>query len=276
MGRKTSWLLGAAVLLTAVPAVAQQPEPTQSQSPDAASTPDAAEPQAPVYDPVERTNRGLYALHRRIDRSVSRPVARGYVAVTPRPVRRGVRNVLNNLGEPVTFINDVLQGQFVRAGETATRFVTNSTVGVLGLFDVAAKAGVPIHYEDFGQTLGAYGVPPGPYVFIPVLGPSNLRDIGGHLADVSINPVNHATFEGDTLARSGAFALNAVDGRAAVDDGLRLLEESATDEYATFRSLHSQNRRAQIANGVTDVQALPEFEAPPAPAPTATPQGRRR
>jgi phospholipid-binding lipoprotein MlaA len=266
------------------PALAQQPPVPAATAPASAST----APQSPVYDPWERTNRGLFSVHKGVDRAVLGPGARAYKAVTPPPVRRGVRNVFNNLGEPITFINDVLQGQPTRAGKTAARFVTNTTVGVLGVFDVASSAGLPIHYEDFGQTLAVYGVKPGPYVFIPVLGPSNLRDVGGRVLDTAANPVNYARFENSRKVKTGLYVLNGVDARAAADANLRELERTATDEYATIRSLHSQNRNAEIANGrlgAADVQALPEFEAPPPPPETRpipprprpeTPRRRRR
>lgn len=260
-------LAGAAFAALASPALAQQQSGTLMVQPAAPlATGPQAGPQAAVHDPWERTNRGLFAVHKGLDRAVIGPGARAYKAVTPTPVRQGVRNVFNNLGEPLTFINDVLQGQPTRAGKTAARFVTNTTVGVLGVFDVAGKAGLPVHYEDFGQTLAVYGVKPGPYVFIPVLGPSNLRDVGGRVLDTAANPVNHPTFENSREVKTGLYVLNGVDARAAADTTVRELERSATDEYVTYRSLYAQNRRAEIANGRMDaqsVQELPDFEAPP-------------
>jgi phospholipid-binding lipoprotein MlaA len=228
-------------------------------------------------DPLERTNRALFNVHQSLDRNVVRPVAQGYKAVTTAPVRKGVRNVLNNLGEPITFINDVLQGQAVRAGQTATRFVANSTVGVLGVFDVATAAGVPGHEEDFGQTLAVYGVKPGPYIFVPVLGPTNARDLTGRVVDVVINPINALDFEGATAFRGSAGVVNGVDARASADAELQRLEVTATDAYATYRSLYAQNRAARIANGESDVESLPEFvDYAPEPAPAATPRSVRR
>jgi phospholipid-binding lipoprotein MlaA len=229
-------------------------------------------------DPYERTNRSLFAMHQSIDRGVIAPVARGYKAVTPEPVRKGLRNFLNNLGEPVTFINQVLQGRAVPAGETATRFVANSTVGVLGMFDVAKAAGVPRHEEDFGQTLATYGVQPGPYLFVPVVGPTNARDLSGRVVDIALNPVNAVGFEGSAAFRSGAVLVNGVDARAAADAEIQRLQASATDPYATYRSLYAQNRQARINNGEANVDALPEFEdfAPPPPSESETPGRRRR
>ncbi len=234
--------------------------------------------QAAVYDPIEGTNRSLFGVHQSIDRNIVGPVARGYKAVTPQPVRKGVRNVLNNLGEPVTFVNDVLQGRPTRAGETATRFVANSTVGVLGVFDVATGLGVQRHDEDFGQTLGVWGVKPGPYVFIPVLGPTNARDLTGRVVDVLLNPINALEFDGARAARTTAAVTNGVDARARADDEVSRLNASATDPYATYRSLYAQNRAARIANGEGSVQELPDFENVPVgpPPQPATPRRRRR
>lgn len=213
-----------------------------------------------AYDPFERTNRGLFELHQQIDRTVVRPVAQGYKAVTPPPVRNGLRNVLNNLGEPVTFINDLLQGRPVRAAETATRFVANTTIGVLGVFDVATAAGVPAHDEDFGQTLATYGVGPGPYLFVPVVGPTNARDLGGQLVDIAMNPVNAIALENGAAVRSGAAVLNGVDARARAEPELQRVQGAATDPYATYRSIYAQTREGRIANGATDVGALPDFD----------------
>ena len=257
----------AAGVLLAGPVLAQ---PAPQLAAAAAPAPAVAE----IADPWENTNRRLFAVHKGLDRTVVGPVARGYKAVTPQPVRRGVRNVLNNLGEPVTFVNDVLQGQFGRAGKTATRFVANSTVGVLGVFDVAGAAGLPIHYEDFGQTMAVYGAKPGPYLFIPLLGPTSVRDAGGRVVDSVAHPVGQLE-SGAAIVGYGN-GVNAVDSRATYDPEVRRLEQSATDEYATYRSLYAQNRRAEIANGQTDVADLPEFEAPPPDPRPATPRRRRR
>lgn len=266
--------IAAALTLLGGGACAQAVSP--AADPAAAAAQDA--PQAVVYDPIEGTNRGLFGVHQSLDRNVLGPVARGYKAVTPSPVRRGVRNVLDNLGEPVTFINDVLQGRPSRAGETATRFMTNSTVGVLGVFDVAGGLGVERHDEDFGQTLGVWGVRPGPYIFVPVIGPTNARDLTGRVVDIALNPINALDFDGAGAARTTATVVNGVDARAAADEQLAALNASATDPYATYRSLYAQNRAARIANGEGDVQALPEFEnvPTPSPPPPATPRRRRR
>ncbi len=134
-------------------------------------------------DPLEPFNRQMFGVHQVIDRNVLRPATVAY-RVLPDPVRSSVRNVLNNLRTPVVLLNDMLQGQPVRGGDTLGRFVINTTLGLGGLFDVAdTYFGVPVHYEDFGQTLATFGVGEGPFLFIPVLGPSNPRDLTGAIVD---------------------------------------------------------------------------------------------
>jgi len=222
----------------------------------------ATEQTQPDYDPWEGMNRKLFQVNKRLDKAVIRPLALGYKAVLPSPVRTGVRNVINNIGEPLTFVNDVLELRFANASRTFTRFGVNSTVGVLGLFDVAGKLGVPIHYADFGETLGRYGVPQGPYVYIPVLGPSSVRDGAGRIVDVYTGLLNlhelHVTY-GERLAVT---VVDGVDTRAELDGDLVELQRTATDEYASQRSLYLQHRQSLVTSQSTAVQQLPDFDAP--------------
>lgn len=225
-------------------------------------------------DPLEPLNRGLYAVHRQLDRFLIRPVMLVYVGVTPDPVRAGLRNVVGNLGEPITFVNDVLTVRPRRAGRTVTRFATNSTIGVAGLFDLAKDAGFPRHTSDFGQTLALYGVGPGPYLFIPVLGPSSLRDTTGRVADSFADPVNMFHFDGDTAVRFGRPAVYGLELRSTFDSDIQALDTTATDPYVTLRSAYMQNRQSFISDGQVDVDALPSFTPePPAPAPGPGPVG---
>lgn len=223
---------------------------------------------ARTNDPLEGLNRGLYAIHRGVDRVVLRPAAKIYLAVVPRPLRRGVHNVILNLGEPLTVVNDLLQLKIGKAATATTRFAANSTVGVFGLFDVASRAGLPYHAADFGQTLGRYGVPSGPYIFIPVLGPSTVRDAGGRLVDINIDPVRKVHFDGERTFRTTRVVVGALDTRALYDKDLDELERSATDPYVTMRSAYLQNRQSFISGGQVDVQSLPSFGPEPAPAPS--------
>ena len=224
----------------------------------------------PAYDPWEPMNRFLFRANRRLDKALIRPLALGYKSVLPSPVRTGVRNVINNIGEPLTFVNDVLELRLPNAGRTATRFAVNSTIGVLGVFDVAGTMGAPIHYADFGETLGRYGVPPGPYLYLPILGPSSLRDGAGRIVDVYTGLLNlhdlHVTY-GERLAVT---AVDGLDTRAELDGDLAALQRTATDEYASQRSLYLQHRQSLVTNQQTSVQQLPDFDAPTA-GPSASP-----
>jgi phospholipid-binding lipoprotein MlaA len=259
--------LGCVVLATASTAAAQAVDSAPVKPPPAA------------HDPFERLNRLLYRSNKRLDHAVIRPLAMGYQAVVPKPARRGIRNVLDNLGEPLTFVNDVLQLHPKRAGTTFARFTLNSTLGVGGLFDVATPMKLPVHYEDFGQTLGRWGVGPGPYLFIPLVGPSNLRDGFGRIADWQVTPLAIPSWQVTDTERLGVTALDAIDTRATLDPQITATEKTATDDYATVRSAYEQNRASEIADGQTKVEELPDFDSPPppttsdAPPPSTPPQG---
>lgn len=220
-----------------------------------ATRPPASDPEAlaefkQTNDPAEPTNRRLYAVHQGIDSYVLRPVAVGYRAVVPAPIRTGVRNVLGNLRTPVILANDMLQGEPRRAGDTLGRFVINSTLGIGGIFDVAASQfGVRGHAEDYGQTLARWGVGEGPYVFVPVLGPSNPRDLVGFGLGILGDPLTWvgqgAVVSGLTYGRTGA---TVVDTREGLIEPLDDLERSSLDSYATLRSVYRQRRAVEISN----------------------------
>jgi phospholipid-binding lipoprotein MlaA len=225
-----------------------------------------------IRDPFEGWNRGVYGFNKGLDRAIVRPAAMGYRRALPREAREGVHNVLANLGAPVIFFNDVLQVQPHPAGETAVRFAVNTTVGLLGVFDVASQMGIYRHRADFGQTLGRYGVGAGPYVYLPVFGPSSVRDTVGLLVNTAMDPLNYARYDGDTAVKLTVIGTNALDTRVRLDRDLMELERSATDPYAATRSVWIQNRRAFIrGDQPEDVQALPDFtpDAPAAPAGTS-------
>ena len=221
-------------------------------------------------DPLEPLNRGLYAVHRVLDRVVIRPVMLVYVGVLPTPVRAGLSNVAGNLGEPITFVNDVLQVRPRRAGRTLTRFATNSTIGLGGVFDLAKDAGFPRRPSDFGQTLAVYGVGPGPFLFIPGLGPSSVRDMTGRVVDSFADPVNMVHFDGDTAVRIGRPVVTGLELRHVFDADIQALDTTATDPYVTLRSAYLQNRQSFVREGVVDVEALPSFTPEP-PEPAAQP-----
>lgn len=215
-----------------------------------------------VYDPWQGFNRPSFAFSMGVDRAVLRPVSQGYRAITPRPVRSGVTNVLNNLGEPSTVINDVAQGKLKRAGRATSRFAINSTIGLLGLFDVAAQMGLKPHDSDFGQTLGRYGAQPGPYLYVPVMGPFVLRDGLGRIVDVLTDPASIVGGGIDTTFGATRTGLTIVDVRTRAEPAFRALED-ATDPYATARSAYVQHRAFVVQNATGEAADLPDFDSPP-------------
>ncbi len=223
-----------------------------------------------VYDPLEGTNRRLFSVHEAIDGAVLEPVARGYRAITPSPVRSGVTNFLRNLKSPVVLANDLLQGEVGRAGVTVARFGLNTTVGVLGLFDPATGVGLERHDEDFGQTLAVWGVDSGPYLFIPVLGPTNLRDGLGQIVDWAFDPLTYSEFDGDQAFRTTRTVATGLSTRESLLEVVDDVRANSVDPYTSFRSSYDLLRQSQIRNGPADVQDLPEFEEIPAAEEPAT------
>jgi phospholipid-binding lipoprotein MlaA len=227
----------------------------------------------PSYDPWEGFNRAMFGVHRAVDNAVLEPVARGYRAITPRPVRGGVRNFLRNLNAPVIFANDLLQGEFKRAGSTAGRFAINSTVGIAGILDPATSIGLERHDEDFGQTLAVWGVPSGPYLFLPLLGPSNIRDSAGRGVDIALDPITWSDFDEIDTFRASRTVLGAISAREGLLDPIDAIEAQGGDLYITYRSAYEVSREAAIQNGRTDVQDLPDFEMIDENPETQTPDG---
>jgi phospholipid-binding lipoprotein MlaA len=208
-------------------------------------------------DPLEPTNRVFYAINDGIDVVVLRPLALAYRHVVPAVVRDHAHNVLANLGEPVALGNDMLQGKPRRAGDTLMRFVVNSTVGVAGVFDVATGWGWPDHDSDGGITFAVWGAPAGPFLYLPILGPSNPRDAAGFGFDFLLDPL---TWIGGTPARDvgyGRLGVGALDARERVLDQLDRVKAEALDPYATIRSLARQHRQSQIDNARDDTRATP-------------------
>ncbi|MBT5158084.1 MAG: VacJ family lipoprotein [Rhodobiaceae bacterium] len=209
-------------------------------------------------DPYESFNRKMFAVEQTLDAYVLEPVAKGYLYV-PQPVRRSFRNFLNNLISPVTLANDLFQGEMARASTTALRLGINTVVGIGGLFDPATRLGLERHEEDFGQTLATYGVKPGPYLYIPLLGPSPPRDLFGWGFDWLFDPVTYTGSDSLTgpIVR---YTLDGVDARAANMGIIDEIERSSIDFYATVRSLYRQNRESEINNGVTNIDDLPDID----------------
>lgn len=201
-------------------------------------------------DPIEPFNRSMFAVHQGIDRIILRPVAVAYRDVVPQPLRTGIRNVLGNLRTPVILANDMLQGEPRRAGDTLGRFLINSTLGIGGIFDVASSQfGVKGHTEDYGQTLAVWGVGEGAYLFIPVIGPSNPRDLTGFGLGIASDPLTWVgqgvTVDVLTGTRTG---LTVVDTRESLIEVLDIVNKESLDPYATLRSAYRQRRNAEIRN----------------------------
>lgn len=197
-------------------------------------------------DPAEGVNRALFSIHQVLDRYLFRPVALAYKTVIPKIVRRGIRHVISNLTEPVVFVNDVLQLKPKRAVRTFTRFAVNSSLGIGGVLDVAKAGALPHRANGFGNTLARYGVGPGPYLFLPLVGPTDLRDLIGGQADGLVLPVAVGyPFDSREYIIPRA-VLGGLDARAEADADLKILLGGAADPYATLRSVYLQNRAAEI------------------------------
>jgi phospholipid-binding lipoprotein MlaA len=200
-------------------------------------------------DPFENANRKIFAFNQFVDRNAIVPVAKAYRAALPDPVRDSLRDFLNNLREPLVFVNDTLQGQFDRAGKDVARFVVNSTIGMAGTVDVMGRWGVPYHEEDLGITLGAWGVPEGPYLVVPILGPSTPRDLGGQVAEGFGDPWNQLVTGNPWTLYWIPFVrglVSGIDQRSRYIDTLADIERTSLDYYATIRSLYRQRRAALI------------------------------
>jgi len=211
-------------------------------------------------DPLEPVNRIVFTFNTVADKVVLEPVAKTYQAVTPKPARKGIRNFLDNLQSPVILANDLLQGKWKRAAKTTARFAINSTVGIGGVLDVAKSAGLEMHYEDFGQTLATKGVPAGPYLILPLFGPTNARDLIGLSVDLTLSPLSFTRFKGKQSFGRARLALNTIDRRAETLQQIEIIRKNTPDEYVSIRSYYEQIRKDAIADGVVDIHDLPDFD----------------
>lgn len=208
-------------------------------------------------DPYEATNRAVFDFNMTVDRLALRPTAEHYNATLPEFARDGVHNLLDTLQQPIVLANDVLQGAPGRAKETASRFLLNATLGVGGLVDVASRLGFGEHEEDFGQTLAVWGVGDGPFVMLPLLGPSNPRDTAGLGVDVALDPTKYIQIKRHVLWSGARLYGTVLDVRARNIEVLDGIERDSLDFYATVRSLYRQHRASEIRNG------MPEPAEPP-------------
>ena len=218
-------------------------------------------------DPLEPLNRKIFALNLALDHAVFRPVAKAYVFVVPEDGRTAVHNVLDNLKEPTVFFDNILQGEFKRAGITLGRFAMNSTVGLAGIFDIATRNGIERQPADFGQTLYVWGIKSGPYLILPVFGPSNPRDAIGQGVDSYADPFTvWANDHGVTELTTARLLVGGVDDRARVLDILDDLEKNSVDFYAQMRSLAQQNRAAELNHGTAPTATPNLYNDPGSPA----------
>ncbi|TLX56507.1 VacJ family lipoprotein [Stutzerimonas nosocomialis] len=202
--------------------------------------------QAAEEDPWEGVNRAVFAFNDTVDTYTLKPLARGYQAVTPQFLEDGIGNVFSNLGDVVVLTNNLLQGKVRDAGVDTSRILFNTTFGVLGFFDVASRMGLQKNDEDFGQTLGAWGLGSGPYVVLPLLGPSSVRDTFGRVPDSFLQPypyIDHVPTRNVTLA------VNTVDTRAGLLQTERMIQG---DRYIFVRNAYLQNREFRVNDGVVE------------------------
>lgn len=224
-------------------------------------------------DPLEPFNRAMYTFNDKFDRYLLKPVATGYRAVTPTPVRRSVSNFFSNLTEPIVALNNALQGKWGDAGSDLGRFATNSTLGLFGLFDVATRFGFERHNEDFGQTFGVWGVQEGPYLVLPFFGPSNFRDGFGLIPYYYAHPI---TYMEEQSTAYKLYAVEGVDTRARLLDAGDILDQAAGDDpYVFVREAYLQRRRSLVADGAAPTEVDPAilFEDEPPPAQPPPPNG---
>lgn len=214
-----------------------------------------------VWDPIEPVNRGIFWFNDKVDRYLLEPVAKGYEKVTPDPIQKGVRNFFRNLRGPIDAVNALLQLKVSDAAEQTGRFLLNTTVGVGGVLDVAQEFGLERRRQDLGLTFASWGIPEGPYLVIPFIGPSNLRDGVGMLGDQFFDPTYYISYtdlsDNAQLAWIlGLKALDVVDTRASLIDAIDAARESSLDEYLFMQSAYYQIRRGQ-ARG-EQIEGLPK------------------
>ena len=220
--------IGLIVAATAVLSGCAAPGPTEEQ------------------DPLEGFNRAMYSFNDTVDKAILKPVAQGYDAVLPSPASKGVSNFFSNIDDVVVVFNDLLQFKFAQAAHDTGRIFFNTTVGLLGFLDVASGMELPKHHEDFGQTLGYWGVGNGPYLVLPFFGPSTARDTVGLVGDIYVDPVYDIKPDSD---RFWTAALRTVDKRAGLLSASKVLKEAALDPYLFVRDAYLQKRRNDVYDG---------------------------
>ncbi|ACD21320.1 MlaA family lipoprotein [Paraburkholderia phytofirmans] len=207
-------------------------------------------------DPFEPMNRVVFNFNDGLDRYVAVPVAKGYQKVTPQPLRTAVSNFFSNLGDLSNAANALLQLKITDATEDIVRFAFNSTFGLGGLLDWATPAGLPKHHQDFGLTLGHWGIPSGPYLVLPLFGPSTVRDSMGLIVDVKFNPLNYM----EPAVRNPLYLLQFVSVRSDLLGASDLLQQAALDKYSFVRDAYTQQRRARLRGTGDNAAPLPNYD----------------
>lgn len=216
-----------------------------------------------IHDPFEESNRRVFAFNQAFDHAIMNPFLEGYRTITPKPARTGLRNFLRNLRSPVTFANQLMQGDLKGAGTVFVRAAVNSTLGLGGLVDLAGHEGIAYETEDFGQTLGVWGIDHGPYMVVPFIGPSSMRDYTGYFADSMMDPLRWYLFniheEPLYYAKVGA---DYIDLRDSLMDVLKELEASSIDTYASVRSTYYQQREALVKDQTAQFTppSIPDYD----------------
>ncbi len=211
-------------------------------------------------DPFEPFNRAVYSFNEGVDKAIFKPVAQAYQAVLPQFVRMIVSNFFSNLNDILVALNNLLQGKFLAALNDFSRIALNSTFGLLGAFDIASEAGIEKNDEDFGQTLGWWGIGDGPFIMIPILGPTTGRDLVGRIGDYFTDPVTHVD---PTRSRNQLRGTHLVNRRAQLLDAGTILQTAALDPYEFLRDAYLQRRRNLVHDGAPPPER--EFMDPPAP-----------
>lgn len=215
-----------------------------------------------INDPRETANREVHELNRSIDEAILRPGANAYGGTVPNPLEQGISNFAGNLDVPGDVVNGVLQGRIGPAAENTLRFTVNSTVGLLGLFDVATALGIEGKETDFGETLHVWGAGEGAYVELPLLGPSTERDVIGRVVDVALNPMRLALPEPESTVASVAGIASRLGDRARYSDTIDSVLYESADSYAQARLLYLQNRRFELGQEVGDDSFVDPYEDP--------------
>lgn len=197
-------------------------------------------------DPWEGVNRSVFSFNEGLDKAIIKPVAQGYDAVAPLPVKIGINNFFSNIADVFIAVNNLLQGKLNDAASDTGRVMINTTVGILGLIDVASSIGIEKHEEDFGQTLGRWGVEDGPYVVLPLFGPRTLRDTAGLVVDLKLDPVAN---EGHVATRNTLVTTRLIDQRAELLPAEGVIEGAALDKYSYLRDAYLQRRKSLIYDG---------------------------